>query len=68
MRMIILISSFLVLISCIVMGIVQIKEKKLKSPFMLLVVFTFFNALFIAAGVCNQRTCMSSPWCMQSSD
>ena len=46
MRMIILISSFLVLISCIVMAIVQIKEKKLKSPFMLLIVFTFFVALF----------------------
>ena len=47
MRMIILISSFLVLISCIVMAIVQIKEKKFKSPFMLLIVFTFFIALFM---------------------
>ena len=47
MRMIILIGSFLVLISCIVMAIVQIKEKKLKSPFMLLIVFTFFTALFM---------------------
>lgn len=47
MRIIILISSFLVLVSCIVMSIVQIKEKKLKSPFMLLIVFTFFTALFM---------------------
>ena len=47
MRMIILISSFLVLVSCIVMAIVLIKEKKFKSPFMLLIVFTFFIALFM---------------------
>ncbi len=47
MRMIILICSFSVLISCIAMAIVQIKEKKLKSPFMLLLVFTFFIALFM---------------------
>ena len=47
MRMIILISSFLALISCIAMAIMQIKEKKLKSPFMLLIVFTFFTALFM---------------------
>lgn len=47
MRIIILISSFLFLISCIVMSIVQIKEKKLKYPFMLLIVFTFFTALFM---------------------
>ena len=47
MRMIILISSFLVLISCIVMAIVLIKEKKFKSPFLLLIVFTFFTASFM---------------------
>ncbi len=47
MRMIILISSFLALIYCIFMAIVQIKQKKIKSPVMLLIVFTFFNALFM---------------------
>ena len=47
MRLFILIGSFLVLLSCIVMAIMQIKEKKLKSPFMLLVVFTIFTSLFM---------------------
>ncbi len=47
MRMIILIGSFLVLISCIVMAIAQIKEKKRMSTFMLLIIFTFFIALFM---------------------
>ena len=55
MRMIILISSFLVLISCIVMAIVQIKEKKFKSPFMLLIVFTFFIAFLIQVQSDNGR-------------
>ena len=48
MKIIILISSCLVLISCVVMAIMQIKEKKkFLSPFMLLIVFTFFVALFM---------------------
>ena len=47
MRTIILINSFLVFIACIVMAILQIKEKKLKSPFMLLIVFSFFISLFM---------------------
>ena len=47
MRMFTLIFSFLALISCIFMAIVQIKQKKFKSPIMLLIVFTFFNALFM---------------------
>ena len=47
MRMIILISSFFALISCIALAIMQIKEKRLKSPFMLLIDFTLFTALFM---------------------
>ena len=47
MNFIILISSFLVLISCIVITIMQIKEKKRITPFTLLMVFTIITALFI---------------------
>ena len=47
MRMVILSSSFLVLVSCIVMAIVLFKEKKIKSPFMLFIVFTIFSSLFM---------------------
>ncbi len=48
MKIIILVSSCLVLVSCIVMAIMQVKEKKrVLSPFMLLIVFTFFVALFM---------------------
>ena len=47
MRTIILIGSFLILVSCIVMAIMLIKEKKLKSPFVWLIVSTFFVALFM---------------------
>ncbi|MBQ8209273.1 MAG: hypothetical protein IJZ35_01640 [Clostridia bacterium] len=48
MRMIILLSSFLVLVSCIVMAIMLIKEKKrILSPYMLLTVITLFVSLFM---------------------
>ena len=48
MRISILVISCLVLVSCIVMAIMHIKEKKrILSPFMLLIVITFFVALFI---------------------
>lgn len=47
MRTLFLICSFLVLISCVVMVIVQIKEKKRMSPLTFLFIFTFFTALFM---------------------
>ncbi len=48
MKIIILVSSCLMLISCVFMAIMQIKEKKrVLSPFMLLIVLTFFVALLM---------------------
>ncbi len=48
MRMIFLVCSCLMLVSCVVMAIMQIKEKKrIVSPFMILIVASFFIALFM---------------------
>ena len=47
MRLIILFASALVLISCIILAIFLIKDKKRVTPIVLLIALTFFAALFM---------------------
>lgn len=47
MRMILLICSFVMLLACVVMAIISIKEKHINKPFAILVAVTFFIALFM---------------------